>query len=209
MRIPKNIDFFIFDLGNVIIDIDYDFSINELKKILPENKHELSGKFFTSKYHKDYEKGLISSEEFRNEIRNLYQEDWTDVQIDHVWNSLLKNVPQERIDLLKKLKSDYGTAILSNTNAIHIQKFDEILVELTTEKTIFDLCHEIFLSHEMGLAKPDVAIYEEVLGKIKVPAKNVLFFDDLTANLEGAEKVGIQTHQITHPMGLMEFFDLY
>ncbi|WP_304517775.1 HAD-IA family hydrolase, partial [Cecembia rubra] len=60
-----------------------------------------------------------------------------------------------------------------------------------------------------GLAKPDVAIYEEVLGKIKVPAKNVLFFDDLTANLEGAEKVGIQTHQITHPMGLMEFFDLY
>ncbi|WP_304517920.1 HAD family phosphatase, partial [Cecembia rubra] len=150
MRIPKNIDFFIFDLGNVIIDIDYDFSINELKKILPENKHELSGKFFTSKYHKDYEKGLISSEEFRNEIRNLYQEDWTDVQIDHVWNSLLKNVPQERIDLLKKLKSDYGTAILSNTNAIHIQKFDEILVEFTTEKTIFDLCHEIFLSHEMG-----------------------------------------------------------
>lgn len=209
MRIPKNIDFFIFDLGNVIIDIDYDFSINELKKILPENKHELSGKFFTSKYHKDYEKGLISSEEFRNEIRNLYKEDWTDVQIDHVWNSLLKNVPQERIDLLKKLKSDYGTAILSNTNAIHIQKFDEILVEFTTEKTIFDLCHEIFLSHEMGLAKPDVAIYEEVLGKIKVPAKNVLFFDDLTANLEGAEKVGIQTHQITHPMGLMEFFDLH
>lgn len=209
MRIPKNVDFFIFDLGNVIIDIDYDFSINELKKILPEAKHELTAKFFPSKFHKDYERGLISSKTFRDEIRSLYQEDWTDDQIDHVWNSLLKDVPKERIDLLKQLKSDFGTAVLSNTNAIHIEKFDEILKQHTSEKTIFDLCHEIFLSHEMGLAKPDVAIYEAVLDKIKVPAKNVLFFDDLAANLEGAKKVGIQTHQITHPKGLVEFFGLY
>ncbi|MFD2200963.1 HAD family hydrolase [Shivajiella indica] len=207
MKTPRNIDFFIFDLGNVIINIDYDFSINELKKILPESKHELTQKFFPSKFHKEYEKGLISSAQFRDEIRELYEEDWTDVQIDHVWNSLLRDVPQERIDILKQLKVDFGTAVLSNTNAIHIEKFDQILQEQTTEKSIYDLCHRIFLSHEMRLAKPDVAIYQAVLEEIAIPANKVLFFDDLPANLEGAKKVGFQTFHIAHPKGLVDFFE--
>ncbi|WP_291780648.1 HAD family phosphatase [Cecembia sp.] len=208
MKIPPNIDFFIFDLGNVIIDIDYDFSINELKKILPEHKHDLTAQFFPSQFHKDYEKGEISSEEFRNEVRRLYNEDWTDSQIDHVWNSLLRTIPQERIDLVHRLKFQYGTGILSNTNAIHIEKMAEILQDQNGESSVYSLCQAVFLSHEMGLAKPDLAIYEAVLDEIKIPGKNVLFFDDLAANVEGAKKAGMQSYQITHPRGLVEFFGL-
>ena len=208
MKIPKEVDFFIFDLGNVIIDIDYDFSINELKKILPKHKHDLTSQFFPSQFHKDYEKGLISSVEFRNEVRRLYQEDWTDDQIDHVWNSLLRVIPQERIDLVNRLKTDFGTGILSNTNAIHIDKMGEILQKQHGEKSVHELCHHAFLSHEMGLAKPDEAIYEAVLDVIKLPARKVLFFDDLKANIKGAKNVGLQVHHITHPKGLVEFFGL-
>lgn len=208
MKIPQNIDFFIFDLGNVIIDIDYDFSINELKKILPEHKHNLTAQFFPSQFHKDYEKGLISSEEFRNEVRKLYGENWTDEQIDHVWNSLLRTIPQERIDLVNRLKSDFGTGILSNTNAIHIAKMGEILQSQHGEKSIYELCDQAFLSHEMKLAKPDVEIYQAVLEEIKVPGSKVLFFDDLEANVAGAKKAGMQSYQITHPRGLVEFFGL-
>lgn len=208
MKIPPNIDFFIFDLGNVIIDIDYDFSINELKKILPAHKHELTDQFFPSQFHKDYEKGDINSDEFRNEVRRLYDEDWTDSQIDRVWNSLLRTIPQERIDLVRRLKSEYGTGILSNTNAIHIEKMAEILQDQNGESSVYALCHSVFLSHEMGLAKPDIAIYEAVLDEIKIPGEKVLFFDDLAANVEGAKKAGMQSYQITHPRGLVEFFGL-
>lgn len=208
MKIPPNIDFFIFDLGNVIIDIDYDFSINELKKILPAHKHELTAQFFPSQFHKDYEKGDINSDEFRNEVRRLYDEDWTDSQIDRVWNSLLRTIPQERIDLVRRLKSEYGTGILSNTNAIHIEKMAEILQDQNGESSVYSLCHSVFLSHEMGLAKPDIAIYEAVLDEIKIPGEKVLFFDDLAANVEGAKKAGMQSYQITHPRGLVEFFGL-
>lgn len=207
MKKLENIDFLIFDLGNVIIDIDYSFSINELKKMLPESKKFLSDKFYLSTFLKEYEKGLISSAQFRNEVRNLYQEDWTDLQVDHVWNSLLRNIPFERIELLKKLRSDFGTAILSNTNEIHITKFDEILQDQSGEKSIYDLCGRIFLSHQMGLAKPDEAIYKAVLNEIKIDPERVLFFDDLNANLDGAKRVGIQTYHITHPKSLIQFFE--
>jgi glucose-1-phosphatase len=208
MKKLENIDFLIFDLGNVIIDIDYDFSINELKKLLPEHKFELTNQFFPSSIHKDYERGLITSEQFRNEIRLMFQEDFTDAQIDHVWNSLLKDIPQERIDLLTELRKIYGTAILSNTNEIHIDKFDELLKEQTGLSSINALCDKVFLSHKMGLSKPDPAIYLSAISDIGVPANRVLFFDDLLANLEGAKSVGIYTHHINHKKGLVEFFGI-
>lgn len=206
MKNPENIEFLIFDLGNVIIDIDYDFSINELKRLLPLEKHSLTENFFTSNFHKEFEKGLISSEQFRNEIRNLYGENWADEQIDHIWNSLLREIPQERIDLIKYLRKNYRTAVLSNTNQIHVEKFDEILQQNTSEKSLFELFDMVFLSHEMGLAKPDVAIYETVLKEISTSPDKVLFFDDLPANLEGARKTGIKTYQISHQKALVEFF---
>ena len=202
----EGVDFLIFDLGNVIIDIDYEFSMNELRKLLPEDKHPLVAQFFPSKFHNDYEKGLIGSPEFRDAVRHLYQENWTDAQIDWVWNSLLREIPQERLDLVARLKEKFGTGILSNTNEIHILKMDEILQEKAGIASMHAFCDHVFLSHEMGLAKPDEAIYEAVIEKIGLPASKVLFFDDLPANLEGAKRVGLQTFHIDHPKALVRFF---
>lgn len=206
MKKLENIDFLIFDLGNVIIDIDYDFSIRELEKALPIEKHQLTSKFFPSTFHKDYEKGKISSDQFRNAVRELYQENFSNDQIDHIWNSLLREMPQERIDLVKELSRDFGTAVLSNTNEIHILKFNEMLKDQTSVNGLSGLFDKVFLSHEMGLAKPDEAIYKAVINEIQVEPNRVLFFDDLLVNLEGAKRVGLQTYHITHPKALIQFF---
>ena len=206
MKKLENIDFLIFDLGNVIIDIDYDFSIRELKKILPNEKHYLTADFFPSSFHKDYEKGMISSDQFRNAVRELYQENYSNEQIDHIWNSLSKDIPQERIDLVRNLNQDFGTAVLSNTNEIHILKFNEMLNAQTSINGLSEMFDRVFLSHEMGLAKPDEAIYKAVINEIQVEPNRVLFFDDLLANLEGAKRVGLQTFHITHPKALIQFF---
>lgn len=207
MKKLENIDFLIFDLGNVIIDIDYEFSINELKKIIPEHKFQLTSLFFPSQFHKDYEKGLISTEQFREEIRKHFDCDFTNVQIDHVWNSLLRTIPQPRVDLLRKLRNLYGTAILSNTNSLHIDAFELMIKEQTDETSIYNLCDYTFLSHKMGLAKPYAEIYHTVLQSINVDPARVLFFDDLSANLEGANSLGIQTQLITKDFGIVDYFE--
>jgi glucose-1-phosphatase len=206
MKKLDNIDFLVFDLGNVIIDIDYDFSINELKKLLPEEKHSLTNRFFPSQFHKDFERGLIDAAKFRSEINILFEEQLEDSMIDHIWNSLLRELPLERIKLLQELRKNYGTAVLSNTNSIHIEAFDLILQETAALQSLDDLFDHVFLSHKMGLSKPDEKIYEKVVEVLGTKPERILFFDDLEANLEGAGKVGLNTFHITHPKALIDFF---
>ncbi|MCH7414300.1 HAD family phosphatase [Belliella sp. R4-6] len=207
MKNFKNIDFLLFDLGNVIINIDYQFTFNELNKLLPENKNHLVQLFFPSNFHKQYEKGLISSENFRDEVRSHFQEDWSDSKIDQIWNSLLKDIPKERIDLIKSLRSDYGLAVLSNTNEIHIEKVNEILAEHHDLPSLHPLFDEVYFSHDLQLAKPSEEIYEVVANKLNTDPSKILFFDDLEENLLGARTVGYQTYLINHPKGLISFFE--
>lgn len=206
MKKLENIDFLIFDLGNVIIDIDYAFTVNKLKDLLAVEKHSLTDRFFPAKFHKEFEKGRISAEEFRNAVRNHFQEDWSDPLIDELWNSLLKHIPKERIDLIKALSKDFGLAVLSNTNSIHVDKLDQILLEDTGEASLGILFDRVFFSHEMGMSKPDEEIYKSVIKELGVQPERILFFDDLLENLNGAKKVGLKTFHINHDKALIRFF---
>lgn len=206
MKNLENIDFLIFDLGNVIIDIDIPLTIKELKNELTEEEFHLAENFFASEIHAHFETGLVDEVAFRNQVRKDFKKEWTDEKIDAIWNSLLLSIPQERIDLLKELKNHYTICMLSNTNSIHYKKVEEILLRdcgLQTFSPIFD---RLFLSYEMGFKKPDPAIYEEMVKQLGTTADRCLFFDDLKANLTAAENAGLQTYHIDHPKALVEFF---
>lgn len=199
-------DFLIFDLGNVIIDIDYRGSLNRIKQELPEAIHAKVDDFYRTDFHKQYEKGLIDSSRFRDEVRTYFEADWTDQKVDFLWNSLLGKIPAERLELVKKLRTIYQVGVLSNTNHIHILKVNEILKAdhgLENFDPIFDW---VFLSHEMGLAKPSLEIYERLVKELHTTADRVIFFDDLPANVKGATEAGIQTIHVTGPEVIFDFF---
>ncbi|WP_114750038.1 HAD family hydrolase [Pleomorphovibrio marinus] len=206
MKKLKGIKNLIFDLGNVIYDIDYKRTFDLLNSRLPKEKENLPAAFMVSTPHFELEKGLISPAAFREAARTFFQAEWEDEFIDRVWNALLVDIPQERLDLLQNLKQDYRIYMLSNTNAIHFEVVEKVFREKLPEGLWPKLFDELFLSHEIGLRKPERAIYEEVLSRIGGKPQECLFFDDLRENLEGAQVVGIQTHLIDHPKGLMNFF---
>lgn len=201
-----NVDFFIFDLGNVIIDIDYTRTFQLLKSVLPSSLHSLVGDFYRTDFHKDYEKGLIDSATFRNEVRAYFQHDWNDQKVDEIWNSLLGQIPFYRIELIKKLKKKHRVGVLSNTNEIHIQAVDQMLSRDFGLHSFHDLFDHVYYSHELRLAKPSVEIYQEMLRLLNTPAERVVFFDDLAANVEGAQKIGIQAIQVTGPQVIIDYF---
>ncbi|GMQ29868.1 HAD family phosphatase [Algoriphagus confluentis] len=206
MKNSPDVDFLIFDLGNVIIDIDYQRSLSLIKSKLEESIHDRVDIFYQTEFHKSYEKGLISSIQFRDEVRNYFDQPWTDQEIDMLWNSLLGKIPPQRLDLVRALRKKYQVGVLSNTNEIHIDAVHEMLRTehgLDRFDPIFDW---VFYSHEMGLAKPSAEIYEKMLVELNTSPDRVLFFDDLKANVEGAKAVGIQAIQVTNPRVIFEFF---
>jgi putative hydrolase of the HAD superfamily len=206
MKNLQEIEFLIFDLGNVIYDIDYQRTFEKINSRLPKEQHHLIKEFMVSPIHFDLETGKSDEKTFRDSVRNYFSADWEDEWIDEVWNSILVDIPQERLDLLVQLKEKYPLYMLSNTNSIHFKVVEKVFKEKLPENTWPQLFDHLFLSHEMGLRKPGEAIYREVVGTIGAPAGKCLFFDDLNENLLGAKKVGIQTHHIDHPKALINFF---
>jgi putative hydrolase of the HAD superfamily len=206
MKNAPDADFLIFDLGNVIIDIDYQRSLNLIKSMVPESIHSRVDQFYLTDFHKAYEKGQIDSPAFRNAVRDYFQQNWDDRKVDELWNSLLGKIPAERLELVSKLKQNYKTGVLSNTNEIHIEAVYDMLKADHGMDRFDPLFDRIFYSHEMGQAKPSPEIYEQMLAELGTTADRVIFFDDLEANVKGAASVGIRAIQVTGPNVIFDFF---
>ena len=117
----NNIDALIFDFGGVIINLDYNKPIDEFKKLGIVESKKLYSKKEQTKLFDSLECGQISEENFLNEIRKKSNTNDSEL-IKKAWNSILLNIPQERVDLLKKLSSKYKIFLLSNTNSIHLKE---------------------------------------------------------------------------------------
>src|SRR5690554_5822555 len=205
-KASNDTEFLIFDMGNVIIDIDIARTIKEFKTALEENEFLLADDFMKSALHTDFETGTIGEREFRNGIRSAFKREWEDQWIDSAWNTLLLDIPKERVELLKSLRKNSKLYLLSNTNSIHFKIVEEIYKAEHGGSTFVSLFDRIFLSYEMGLRKPDKRIYEQIVKDIGAKPGQCLFFDDTEENLATAKEVGLKTHHINHPKALVEYF---
>jgi FMN phosphatase YigB (HAD superfamily) len=187
----KNI---IFDFGGVIINIDYNLTANAFRDMGLNNFDELFSKAKQRQLFDLYEKGLITSHEFRTELRSAFNVKPTAASIDMAWNAMLLDLPKERIELLQRLKSTHRTFLLSNTNEIHI---DTIYSSLNRDMKIPDFSvyfEKVYLSYKVKMRKPDKEIFHLVMNENRLKANETLFIDDSPQHIEAAKRLGIQTY---------------
>jgi glucose-1-phosphatase len=204
--VPASIQNIIFDLGGVIININYQKAIDAFKKLSKENCTIEFNQKVQSKLFDDLETGRISEEEFRNQVRECYQVEGTDEQIDAAWNAMLLDIPAERIELLQKLKKKYRLFLLSNTNAIHLIGFNKIVEDSFGIPSLDSLFDKTYYSHLVGQRKPDVVIFEQVLTENRLKREETLFIDDSIQHIESADKCGIQTLHLAPPLTINQVF---
>jgi epoxide hydrolase-like predicted phosphatase len=203
----KNI---IFDLGDVILNIDVPVASLSFAKLSGKEQSEILTLFKENDLFRQFETGSLDESGFRNLIRKLVNfPDWTDEMIDTAWNSLLLDLPAERVDLLKKLRGKYRLFLLSNTSSIHITQVNKILEASTGEKNLDDLFDKVYLSYEMGLMKPDPNIYLQVLAEQNITAEETLFLDDNADNIKAAAALGIDTILVQKPVTILEYLQDY
>ena len=189
----KKIKNIVFDLGGVLVDLDFKAAINGLQKAGFANVKEQLQAFDRDGIFQKFELGEMTAEEFRTAIRENSSVELTDEEVDALWNAMLLEVPREKLELILHLRGKYMVYLLSNTNSIH---WDYVCKNAFNYRgfRVNDYFEETFLSYEMHLAKPDKAIFEKVLQDANLLPEETLFIDDSEANCKAAEEVGIHAH---------------
>ena len=189
----KKIRNIVFDLGGVLVDLDFKAAINGLQEAGFANVKEQLIAFDRGGIFQKFELGEMTADEFRTAIRENSTVTLTDEEVDNLWNLMLLEIPREKLELILELRSKYMVYLLSNTNAIH---WDYVCKNAFNYRgfRMEDYFEETFLSFEMHLAKPNKAIFEKVLSEANLLPEETLFIDDSEANCKAAEEVGIHAH---------------
>ena len=202
----SKIDTIIFDLGNVLLNLDFDASIKAFHELglnddLLNQKH-----VYTNPVFYNFEIGEVSEEEFRTQVRKILKNpNASDKQIDDAWCAMIGDIPASRVKTLMKLGDKYNICLFSNTNSIHIRK---LLFDFATTHGVefTSLFNHIFYSHQINARKPDLRAYEKVIELSGVIPAKTLFVDDLEKNIEGAAKAGLKTFWLKSEMEMSDLF---
>jgi len=190
----KNI---IFDLGHVILSIDFDKTIAAFQKLgFNDFDVSLDG---NRKIFDDLEIGKATPKEFIAYFQKI-NPDVTPTQIIDAWNALLLEVKADTIDILKTLKSHYRLFLYSNTNAIHIEWFNQYMADKhQLDDWADELFDEVYFSHTLGYRKPNPEGFESILENQSLRPDETLFIDDFLPSVAAAMRLGI--HGLHKPAG--------
>jgi putative hydrolase of the HAD superfamily len=187
----KNI---IFDLGGVLINLDYPATEKKFNEFGLSNFNELFTQAKQNQLFDLYETGKISSDFFIHEIIKLSNYSLNEEKIKEAWNAMLLDFPIERIEFLESLNKDCQIFLLSNTNEIHIQSFKEILNTNIGYDRFLNCFKKVYYSYEIGLRKPHAEIFEFVLNEQNLLASETIFIDDSAQHIKGAESCGVKSY---------------
>ncbi len=199
----------IFDLGKVILEVDFDKTIEAFNQLAGFD----TAKFYN--YHNQinlfdhFETGKITATTFRNGIRALLKINASDDEIDYAWNVMLGATDLKTLKLLSKLKKKYKTFLLSNTNIIHIEAAHNYLQKAFAIKNFDPFFHKVYYSHEIGLKKPDLMAFQIILDEHNLQATDSLFIDDKQENIIAAQKLGLQTLLMPPNEKLIDLMEAY
>ena len=119
---------------------------------------------------------------------------------------MIDSVHQENVNLALKLKQKgYPIYLLSNFPGDQFEKY-------RLQNSFLDEFDDRIISGDVGLAKPDIKIYQLAIKKFNLNPEESLFIDDKIENTKGAEQAGIKTIQLQNPEDLdkeiRKFIDL-
>lgn len=202
----KGIRNIIFDLGGVLLDLDFMGALEEFRKLGADTdfsgfRHAMDHPMFLK-----FEKGEVTPEIFRTQIRELIQGfKLSDREIDHAWCSILGSVPSGKVELLKKLAVHYRLFLFSNTNAIHIEHFNKKFENehLFSFESLFE---KSFYSHILHARKPEESAFEKVIAMAGVLPGETLFVDDFRPNIDGGVRLGLKGYHYTAATDLWQLF---
>lgn len=203
MTKTKNI---IFDLGGVLLDLDFQKTIDAFEKLGLQGAENMFSQFKADELFQKLETGHVSEADFYAAMKKRATKKIAEAEIEHAYNALVLQFRPESLVFLEKLAADHKLYLLSNTNSIHLKYFKKMFTQQTGKPLLDKYFTKAWYSNEIGLRKPGAEIFEFVLKDENLVAEETLFIDDTYTNIETAEKLGFKTHLLL-PTERIELLD--
>jgi putative hydrolase of the HAD superfamily len=187
----NGIEAIIFDLGNVLLAFDDARASERLASRTGKTRQEIEAYGRSTPYMHELALGKLSKKRFFHTVANDLAFDGTYEEFALLWSDIFTPI-EPMVALAESLKTRVPRLLLSNTNAIHT----DFVLENFPFLNDFDA--HVF-SHEVGLLKPDAAIYQHTLSKYGLTAERTVFLDDIAANVDSARRVGMVGIQYQNP----------
>ncbi len=178
----------IFDLGRVMVNIDFDAFPNALGLSTPEARAPYRSA--VAMHARLFETGKISAAEFIDRLFDVFHQSYTRDHLLFAWNEIIRDDVTGMAGLIGRVQERCATAMLSNTSTVHFEKAERdcLTVGMITRR---------FLSFEIGAAKPAPEIYSHVIRELQTDPAQLLFIDDLQENIDAARAAGMNGHLFT------------
>lgn len=175
----------IFDFGDVFINLDKQATITSFEKLgLKEWNDDLD------QLNIQFETGKISRENFLFGIQK-YIPNASIKEILAAWNAILLDFPLYRLEFLQMLSQKYRLFLLSNTDAIHIETFEQVS-GVSFYRDFYQCFEKVYFSFELGLRKPNPEIFNHLISNHELAPKRTLFVDDKKENTDAAFALGFE-----------------
>ena len=183
----------VYDLGGVLVDVDFARVIRRWAELGGEDAARLRSRFTLGPAYQAHERGEIDAAGYFASMRTELLLALDDAAFADGWNAVFGEAIRPTVTRMHALASRVPQYLFSNTNAMHhacwSRRYAAELAPLTAQ----------FVSHRMGLRKPDRAAFEHVTREIGLPPARILFFDDTPENVEGARSAGLQGVHVRSP----------
>ena len=183
----------IFDLGAVILDIDYNLTRTAFEKLGVLHFDDMYSQKTADMLFRKLETGKIADDDFYVEFNNCTGLQLSPLEIKEAWCAMLLDFRENSLLFLDVLKPKYRLFLLSNTNHIHIPELYKIYNRKKRSKPFPEFFEKAYYSSEIGLRKPDAECYQWVLNEQNLVPEKTIFIDDSLQNVEAAKLLGMQT----------------
>ncbi|AJJ09287.1 phosphatase yihX [Yersinia rohdei] len=192
---------YIFDLGNVIVDIDFKRVLGVWSKLSSVPLATLSERFSMGEVFQQHERGEISDEDFAHQLSDEMGLSLSFEQFAEGWQAVFVALRPEVITIMKRLREEgHRVVVLSNTNRLHCNHWPQHYPEVAAA------ADHMYLSQDLGMRKPEARIYQHVLSAENIPAEQAVFFDDVEANIVAARIEGITAIHVTDRKVIPAYF---
>jgi putative hydrolase of the HAD superfamily len=186
----SDIDAVLFDLGNVLVEIDFHRVFARWAQHARCPAEEIAERYAHDHHYEKHERGEINAQEYFAALRECLDIDISDEQFLDGWNQIfVGEVPTIR-NVINQYAALFPIYAFSNSNEAHKT------VWLPRYSQLLQPFQQVFVSCDIGKRKPETDAYLHVAKAIGAEPGRILFFDDSQQNIDGAQRAGMHSKKI-------------